>query len=383
VDAAGGVSELDLMIYVTGIVITFFLSFILLTKKEKAVADKILVVWLCVIASHLTLYAIISTQTHLQFPYLLGLEIPLPLLHGPFLFLYTTSFTARPTTARKKLVHFIPFSLALGSIIPFLLLSSGEKILVYRNDGEAYSVLTGIIFMATILSGVTYSILSLRALLIHKRKIKDEYSYTEKINLQWLFNLVIGLCCIWIIVLFADDEHIFSAVVLYVLFIGYFGIKQVGIFTNKPPAENLVALEATEPSDAIISDGSKYEKSSLSDSQLKAIHGELVELIGRKKMYLTPELTLSMVSGELDVHPNTLSQVINRAEQKNFFDYINTLRVAEFKERAAKPESQKYTLLSLALECGFNSKTSFNRNFKKITGKSPSDYLKEAQIVLK
>lgn len=89
-----------------------------------------------------------------------------------------------------------------------------------------------------------------------------------------------------------------------------------------------------------------------------------------------------MVSRELDVHPNTLSQVINRAEQKNFFDYINTLRVADFKEKAANPENQKYTLLSLAYDCGFNSKTSFNRNFKKITGKSPSEYLKEAEIIL-
>lgn len=371
------------MIYIVGIVITFFLSFILLTKKGKAVPDKILVVWLFVIALHLTLYSIISTQTHLQFPYFLGIEILIPLLHGPFLFLYTKAFTTRPTSARKELLHFIPFALALLSIVPFLLLSSGEKILVYRNDGEAYSVLTGIIFMGTILSGVTYSLLTLRALLIHKRKIKDEYSYTEKINLEWLFNLVIGLCCIWIIVLFADDEYIFSAVVLYVLFIGYFGIKQVGIFTNKPPVENLLALESTELHDAIVSDGSKYERSSLTDGQLRTIHAELDDLIRQRKMYLTPELTLSMVSRELDVHPNTLSQVINRAEQKNFFDYINTLRVAEFKERAAKPESQKYTLLALALECGFNSKTSFNRNFKKITGKSPSDYLKEAQILLK
>ncbi len=90
-----------------------------------------------------------------------------------------------------------------------------------------------------------------------------------------------------------------------------------------------------------------------------------------------------MVSRELNIHPNTLSQVINRAEQKNFFDYINSLRVSEFKERTMKSDYQKYTLLSLAHDCGFNSKTSFNRNFKKITGKSPSEYLKEAHIDLK
>lgn len=372
------------MIYVIGIVITFFLSFILLTKKGKSIADKMLFVWLCVMLSHLTLFAIISSREYLRFPYLLGLEIPLPLLHGPFLFLYTKSLTNGWKTARKKLFHFIPYTIAFISIIPFLLLSPEDKIIVYQNEGEAYSTITSIIFLGIILSGIIYSILSLRSLIKHKREIKDNYSYTEKINLQWLFKLVIGLSCIWIIVFFADDEIIFSSVVLFVLFIGYYGIKQVGIFTNRPPAVNSLVLESagpSEPSD-IPSENSKYEKSSLTDNQLEAIHGELVQLMKQKKLYCTPELNLTMVSQQLDVHPNTLSQVINRVGQKNFFDYINTLRVAEFKEKVTKPENQKYTLLSLAYECGFNSKTSFNRNFKNITGKSPTEYLKEIKITL-
>lgn len=373
------------MIYIIGIAITFFLSFILLTKKAKSIADKILFVWLCVILIHLTMFALISSQEYLKLPYLLGLEIPLPLLHGPLLFLYTTSLTNSKTTAINKLFHFIPFALALISIIPFLLLRSEDKIIVYQYEGEAYSALTNIIFFGIILSGIIYTIFSLRSLIRHRRIIKDNYSYAEKINLQWLFKLIIGLSCIWIIVLFADDEYIFSSVVLYVLFIGYYGIKQVGIFTNQSPAVNSLALESTEPTELSLtpSENSKYEKSTLTDNQLKAIHGELVHLMRQKKLYLTPEITLTLVSQELNVHPNTLSQVINRVKQKNFFDYINTLRVEEFKERVAKPENQKYTLLSLAYECGFNSKTSFNRNFKNITGKSPTEYLKEIKITLK
>lgn len=372
------------MIYIVGITLTLFLEFVLLTKENKCKADKILVTWLFVIAFHLTTFSLISTNKYLQFPYLLGLEIPIPLLHGPFLFLYTTSLTKGKTEASNKLLHFIPYALVLISTIPFLLLNSEDKIIVYRNEGEAYSTLKSIIYYGIILSGIAYSFLSLRLLVKHKRKIKDNYSYTEKVNLQWLFKLIIGISCIWIIVLFADDEYIFSSVVLYVLFIGYYGIKQVGIFTNQPPAVNSLALESTESSGIsfIPSENSKYEKSTLTDNQLEAIHRELVQLIKQKKLYLTPELALTMVSQQLDVHPNTVSQVINRVEQKNFFDYINSLRVEEFKERVVKPENQKYTLLSLAYECGFNSKTSFNRNFKNITGKSPTEYLKEIKITL-
>lgn len=373
------------MIYIIGIALTFFLSFILLTKKDKAIADKILFVWLCVILTHLSLFAIISSQEYLRFPYLLGHEIPLPLLHGPFLFLYTTSLTRGKISTGMALVHFIPYAFALLSIIPFLFLSPEEKVLVYQNEGETYSTLTTIIFIGIILSGLLYIVFSIRSLIKHKRKIENNFSYTEQINLQWLFILITGLSCIWIFVFFAEDEIIFSSVVLYVLFIGYYGIKQVGIFTNQlPPVDYSLVLEPTDSSRSLIpSEILKYENSSLTDSQLEAIHEDLLELMTRKKIYLTAELTLMMVSLELDLHPNTLSQVINQKEQKNFFDYINTLRVEEFKEKVIKPENQKYTLLSLAHECGFNSKTSFNRNFKKITGKSPTEYLKDIKISLK
>jgi YesN/AraC family two-component response regulator len=102
-----------------------------------------------------------------------------------------------------------------------------------------------------------------------------------------------------------------------------------------------------------------------------------------KKLHLIPELTLANVAEELKVHPNTLSQVINRIEKRSFFDYINKLRVEEFLEKVAIPDNQKFTLLSLAYESGFNSKTSFNRNFKNIVGKSPSEYLKEINVNLK
>lgn len=372
------------MIYTIGIGITLFLSFILLTKKQKSVADNVLFVWLCIIIIHLSLFVIVSSNEYISFPYLLGLEIPIPLLHGPFLLLYTTSLTKGNLSTAKKLLHFIPFALTLLSIVPFLLLNSGDKIRIYRNEGEAYSTLTSIIFFCIILSGITYTTLSLRSLVKHKRVIKENYSYTEKINLQWLFKLTIGLSFIWVIVLLADDEYIFSSVVVYVLFIGYYGIKQVGIFTNQlTPAAVLPAnadpLELSHnPAETI-----KYEKSLLTDNQLETIHSELLQLMKERELYLIPELTLTMVSQQLDVHPNTLSQVINKLEQKNFFDYINTWRVAKFKDKVVLPENQKYTLLSLAYECGFNSKTSFNRNFKNTTGKSPTEYLKEIKITLK
>lgn len=100
----------------------------------------------------------------------------------------------------------------------------------------------------------------------------------------------------------------------------------------------------------------------------------------QEKMFTIPELTLTDLAIKLNIHPNYLSQVINDLEGLNFFNYINTLRVEEFKKLVSKPESKKYTFLSLAYECGFNSKTTFNRFFKKVTGLSPSEYVNKLSL---
>ncbi len=74
--------------------------------------------------------------------------------------------------------------------------------------------------------------------------------------------------------------------------------------------------------------------------------------------------------------------MINARLQKTFYDYINAHRVEAFTQLVSDPAQRRYTLLALAFQCGFNSKSSFNRNFKKVMGESPSDYLDRMQVVL-
>jgi len=77
----------------------------------------------------------------------------------------------------------------------------------------------------------------------------------------------------------------------------------------------------------------------------------------------------------LGVLPNHLSQIINQYEEKNFYDFVNSYRVEEFITLAKKDIDKNFNLLGLAYEAGFNSKSSFNQVFKKITGKTPSEFL--------
>jgi len=124
----------------------------------------------------------------------------------------------------------------------------------------------------------------------------------------------------------------------------------------------------------------KYSKSGLSAEASVELHENLTQLVNSEKIFKQSDLTLTELAKRLGTHPNYLSQVINEKEGKNFYDYINQLRTEEFKKIVASPGNQKFTLLSLAFECGFNSKSSFNKYFKKVTGLSPSEYLKQKNI---
>ena len=90
-----------------------------------------------------------------------------------------------------------------------------------------------------------------------------------------------------------------------------------------------------------------------------AVYEKLVKKMEKEKLYKDPELNLNYTAALLEVHPNILSQAINSIENKNFYDYINRQRIEEFKRIAVLPDNGKYTILSLAFESGFNSKTSF------------------------
>lgn len=400
------------MVYLAGFFITLFLFIVLISKKGKSQADKILAIWLFFTGLHLVLFYLFITKDYTEFPYLLGVEKGLPLIHGPFLYLYTLALTNVRNTSKASLLHFAPVVIVYTLMTPFFLLSAEKKIYVYNHEGAGYEWLTHIILPAIIISGVVYVMLSFYLLRKHKENIENQFSDTEKISLNWLRYLIYGTSVIWIIIIAGlGDAYIYSAVVAYVFFIGYFGIKQVGVFSNaaleqdssiiteREPAQNetqqneiinpeeiaeTISPENNSAPIEIIEQNKKikYKKSSLTDEDAEKIHTELQRLMTKEKLFKNPELTLGELAKELSVHPNSLSQVINSFENKNFYDYINTRRIEEFKKLVQQTDSKKYTLLSLAFECGFNSKTAFNRNFKKVTGVSPTEYLAQSEIEL-
>lgn len=394
------------MLYLAGIFITIFLAILLLGKKNKNPADRILNVWLFAMAFHLLLFYLFISGKVYDYPGLLGIHVPYPLIHGPFLFLYTAELTRQQSRSRLlQLIHFLPAIILYLFMIPFFGLPDSEKINVYRSKGAGYETLMQVSLYAIILSGILYVAASLFLLRRYRKSIKEEFSNIEKINLAWLRYIIYGIGVIWIGVIVGNDPIVFGTVVLFVFFLGYFGIRQVGIFTTTSPQNNILPTSSIKiiPKESVtlvnqeglmdegldqtgvinIAPKVKYEKSGLDVERADKIYNQLVGCMTNEKLFCDSELTLAALAKNLDVHPNHLSQVINSYEGKNFYDYINYQRVEEFKKLAALPRNRNATVLSLAYECGFNSKTSFNRNFKKVTGVSPTGYLQQLNISLK
>jgi AraC-like DNA-binding protein len=360
------------VIYIAGISISLFVSALILNKKPKSRPDIILLIWMLVLAFHLFLYYINFTIPFYRIPALLGIEIPLPLIHGVLLYFYVSAITHQfPKKTWIALLHLMLISIGYLYLIPFFQSSSEEKMAFYENGFEGYTTFMNYGLLLIFLSGIVYMIWCIILLRRHKRNIRNQFSDLEEVSLDWLRFLTYGLGVIWSIVIFTNnDAYIFSGVTVFVILIGFLGVQQRTIFLSTNPTSpqsNDVSIEA-------IDEKKKYAKSGLKDDIADDIYKKLMHLFIQEKYYTRNELSLNDLAVELNIHPNYLSQIINEREDKNFYDFVNSFRLEEFKRLVKNQKHKEFTLLALAYECGFNSKSSFNRYVKKHTGQTPSGF---------
>ncbi len=369
------------MIFIAGISISLFVLALLLVKKNKNKSDILLLIWMLLYITHLGYYYIDSIGQRYDYPHLLGFSMPFPLLHCVLMFFYVSHVTNQVHPKRSiSLLHFIPALSAYVYLIPFFLLSTTEKIEIFKLEGgENYGLFAQILQVSISLSGIIYVVWCSFLLIKHKKNIRSQFSDIEEISLSWLQFLVVGMGLVWFLVIVTQNDNIIAhSVAVFVILIGFFGVQQKSIFNNtqevhQKPLINEVDQETTEP----LPTREKYRNSGLTKDLAEEHFQRLNDLMNEGQFYKNANLSLGELASELELHPNYLSQIINNNGGQSFYDYVNTFRVNEFKKLLAKPENQKYTLMTLAFECGFNSKSSFNRYFKKITGKTPSQYSKQ------
>ncbi len=365
------------VIFIIGIFISLFYALLLSTKKSVTIADRILAVWMVVIALHLSNYYVYSKGYWEIYPHLIGITVPLPLLYGPLLYLYIHySLNDETSLIRENFVHLLPAILAFLYMSRFYFFySAEEKRLVDSGQLNDFEIFSTILVIGYLVSGIGYSIFSFRLLNRYQKLIKNNFSNTEGIELSWLRSFILavgGIFLITVVVLtlqylvdftipFNPDMIFYACIVIAILAMGYYGIRHQHIFVDT------IVVESEDSSQ------SSYETSSLKRDEAEKIHSTLLNYMQEKKPYLEPKLTLHSLSKQLDISPNHLSQIINQYEQQNFNDFINRHRIEEFVARASKDKHLSF--LALALDSGFNSKSTFNTVFKKHKGMTPSEFL--------
>jgi AraC-like DNA-binding protein/multisubunit Na+/H+ antiporter MnhC subunit len=148
-----------------------------------------------------------------------------------------------------------------------------------------------------------------------------------------------------------------------------------GPIVTEPAARVPVVTSGVEPSPTAEAPEEKGRGTYyLSEEQYAAWGARLADLLQRDRIYLENELSLAQLGGRLGIQPYQASELISRRYGEPFFDLINRHRVEEVKQRLEDPAYAHYSILGIALDCGFNSKSSFNAAFKKFTGFTPSQY---------
>ncbi|MEP3207854.1 MAG: helix-turn-helix domain-containing protein [Maribacter sp.] len=300
---------------------------------------------------------------------------------GPLVYIYIKSiFIKDKGLIKKNLVHFLPFLLYWGFFtVPKVYgLYFGEAIFDYLEffRGTAYLAIIKDIFV------LLYILLSIRLFYEFKLAMKSNYSSFTNTNYGWLRKFLIGLLLATLFDLGVGisyavykpsvdwDVGIISAMflVLVTIYLGYHGLKQSMIHLPRFIMDNAEVEKNSNGQSA---------KLNLAKEELDQIKNTLDDVLANEKPYLQQELTLNGLAELIGTSDKKLSTLLNHSLNISFYDFINRYRVEEVKEKLKLEEYEKYSLLGLAYTCGFNSKSSFYRSFKKETGISPTTYKKE------
>lgn len=210
----------------------------------------------------------------------------------------------------------------------------------------------------------------------HKKNIKQFSSNPEDYNLKWLEQIIMALVCITLLItlfniMYREQLNIFmySAMLLTVYFIAYNSLKQKEIYpiNDKQTSEVISITEEKNVEES--------KRKVVTDEKLIELKSEINALMQTQEPYLNSDLNLIQLSDLLHISPHILSYVINTGFNMNFPQFVNKYRVEKAKQLLKDQEKvKKLSILGIAYESGFNSKTVFNTTFKKITRQTPSEF---------
>ena len=305
------------------------------------------------------------------------------LLIGPVIFFYTKSLlNSTFKISKKEYYHFIP---ALIYLVYSLIVFITDKLILdefYFYADSRDKDMANWYQIAGIISIVYYLIASLKFYKNYKKLVFDKVSFADSILFEWIPNFLIAFLSIVVlrVLLFLLNPEwgnfgnqfwhyiAFSIVVLYVSVNGYANAVKMS-FLNDVNSESINVYQESDEDYKTKQDNTNLE-------EIEFWKDKILHLVENEKVFKNPTLTLSDLSKLLNTNTKNISKSINSGFDMNFNDFINHYRIEAVKEKLHKEEHKTSTLLGIAFDCGFNSKATFNRAFKKSIDLSPKDYLK-------
>jgi AraC-like DNA-binding protein len=323
-----------------------------------------------------------------------------PLQHlffiGPVIFFYTQSLL-NPSFkfSKKDIGHLLPGCIYFIYIISIFIYDKfiyGDYYFYKDGMDKDFDALYQKLGLASM---IVYFILSIRYYNVYKKLMFQVVSYADSILFKWIKTYLIAFLVMLVLpIIFDIIEYIypemksykgswwfylfFSIVMYYIAVMGYSNPVlssipyKMSLFDKNP----VLLLGENQPNETetIIDIQHETFKETISP-EIEHWKSKIETLIQEQKLYQNPELTLTDLAKKLETNASIISKTINQGFQMNFNDCINTYRIEAVKNSFANGEHKKSTLLGIAFDCGFNSKATFNRAFKKNTGKTPKEYL--------
>jgi AraC-like DNA-binding protein len=365
-----------------GAVQALLLAFVLVSAKRGNRTANLMLAAFMANASILLAWTVLNSTSYVYlFPHLLRFNHPFDFAIAPLLYLYVKVLTARsPRLKKRDLLHFIPSVLCVIYLLPFYF-QSGEAKLNSLNSPEFmrwYYVRSSLVISLA----VVYVTLAGLHVVRYLRRVKERTSAAERAALSQVKFLVISFSTLWVVALFRylidlSNPAYSQYTGLALPFGGTLIIYGMAYLSLRKP-ETLSGLDHPAPSEEAggLLPARKYEKSTLTSERSDVYLKKLLAVMDTEKPYMDGDLTLARLATKLSVSAHHLSQIINERLNQNFFDFVNTYRVEEAKRMLVNPAKKHYSLLAIAEEVGFNSKSAFNTAFKKQTNMTPSEFRK-------
>ena len=312
----------------------------------------------------------------LAYPHLIGVTAWVPFVLGPLVFLYVREMTATdPLRLRPAWQHFIVPGVYVGLLVTtFFPRSASYKLSVAQRDASWFITVTEVVLLVY---GIAYAIAALVLLRRHRGHVKALYSNLRGVSLRWLLVLAVLNTLVWIAAFVsfvlrmtgASEGDAASAIVpigstITVFVLGYFQLGQAEIFVAQPEPREPPAPELPAQAPA-------YARARLGDDDAAELEARMRSAMTERRLYQRAGLTLAELADEVAATPHEVSQVLSTRLSRNFYNFVNEHRIEHVK--AALRTSDR-PVLDLALEAGFQSKSTFNTAFRKATGMTPSEF---------